>query len=142
MKLTPEQREVEYAKSPSKRRTEFKRDVVANGLESKFIQEAVEYYDKMLHWADDALKDGPYLAGDAYSLADAAVIPYVLRAELLRMSQLWDRYPRVGEWWGRMKHRPSVDEGIWSRMDESDWAPFKSIQDDPWPKVQGFLKAA
>jgi hypothetical protein len=41
-----------------------------------------------------------------------------------------------------MKHRPSVDEGIWSRMDESDWAPFKSIQDDPWPKVQGFLKAA
>jgi hypothetical protein len=27
------------------------------------------------------------------------------------------------------------------RMTERDWAPFKSIQGDPWPKVRDMLAA-
>jgi hypothetical protein len=27
-------------------------------------------------------------------------------------------------------------------MTEADWAPFKSLAPDPWPKVQELLKAA
>jgi hypothetical protein len=27
------------------------------------------------------------------------------------------------------------------RMTEGDWAPFKSIQADPWPKVRAMLAA-
>jgi len=27
-------------------------------------------------------------------------------------------------------------------MTEADWAPFKSLAPDPWPKIQGLLKAA
>jgi hypothetical protein len=41
-----------------------------------------------------------------------------------------------------VKHRPSTDQAIWSRMAESDWAPFKSIADEPWAKVRGMVKAA
>jgi hypothetical protein len=55
---------------------------------------------------------------------------------------LWDRYPRFAASWERVKHRPSTDQAMWSRMGEGDWAPFRSIQDDPWPKVQTLLKAA
>jgi glutathione S-transferase len=142
MQLTKDQQEAEYAKTPNKRRAEIKRDVIAHGLESAFVQDAIAVKDKLLRMADDALKDGPYLGGEAYSLAECAVIPYVLRLELLQMAKLWDRYPRVAAWWERVKHRPSTDEAIWSRMQDGDWAPFKSIQDDPWPKVQSLLKAA
>jgi glutathione S-transferase len=39
---------------------------------------------------DDAIKVGLYLASDTYSLADVAVIPYILRLELLRLSPIWD----------------------------------------------------
>ena len=27
-------------------------------------------------------------------------------------------------------------------MSEADWAPFKNLAPDPWPKVQALLKAA
>jgi glutathione S-transferase len=142
MQLTKEQQEAEYIKTPNKKRAEIKRDVIAHGLDSDFVSDAIAVKDKLLHMIDDAVKEGPYLAGDAWSLAEAAVIPYVLRLELLQMSRLWDRYPGVAKWWEQVKHRRSTEQAVWSRMGEGDWAPFKSIKDDPWPKVQGLLKAA
>ena len=140
--LSKEQQEAEYAKTPNKKRAEIKRDVITHGLDSGFAREALTVKDKLLHMIDDAVKDGPYLAGDAWSLAEAAVIPYVLRLELLRMAKLWDRYPGVAKWWDLVKHRPSTEQAIWSRMGDGDWAPFKSITDDPWPKVRGLMNAA
>jgi glutathione S-transferase len=142
LKLTNEQREAEYAKTPNKKRAEIKRDVISHGLDSEFTREAIAVKDKLLRMIDDAVKEGPYLAGDGYTLAECAVIPYVLRLELLRMSKLWDRYPGVSQWWERVKHRPSTEQAIWSRMEEGDWAPFRSIEDDPWPKVVELVKAA
>src|SRR5258708_25873455 len=35
----------------------------------------------------------------------------------------------------------SVEQQIMKRMTEGDWAPFKSIQADPWPKVRDMLAA-
>jgi glutathione S-transferase len=75
LKLSPEAREAGFAKSPSKQRSEYKRDVVAHGLDSRFAKDAVEHHDKLPTWIEDAVKGGPYLAGEAYSLADIAVIP-------------------------------------------------------------------
>ena len=41
-----------------------------------------------------------------------------------------------------MKVRPSVKATIFDRMEEKDWAPFKNLSPNPWPKVQTMLKAA
>jgi hypothetical protein len=43
--------------------------VVAHGLESEFMRESLESHDKLLHWIGDAMKTGPYLAGETFSLA-------------------------------------------------------------------------
>jgi glutathione S-transferase len=77
--LSGDEIDARLAKSPSKKRTEYKRDVALNGLDSKFVIEALEYHQKLLQFMDASLEDGPWLAGSAFSLADAAVIPYVLR---------------------------------------------------------------
>ena len=142
LKMSPEQRNTEFAKSPIKKRAEYKRDVVDHGLDSEFVGDALAYHKKLIDGMDKALQNGPYLAGDGYSHADAAVIPYILRLELLRLSGLWDKYPRVTDWWKRMRERPSTKATIWDRMSDTDWAPFKNLQPDPWPKVQDLLKAA
>ena len=68
----------------------------------------------------DLLKSGPYLAGEGFSNADCAVIPYILRLELLKLSGMWDRYPAVAEWWARVRARPSVKAAIFDRMSETD----------------------
>jgi hypothetical protein len=38
--------------------------------------------------------------------------------------------------------RRSVKAAIFDRMAAADWAPFKNLAPDPWPKVQALLKAA
>jgi glutathione S-transferase len=53
---------------------------------------ALEHHRKFLSWMADSLKGGPYLAGELFSNADCAAIPYILRLELLKLSGLWDRY--------------------------------------------------
>jgi glutathione S-transferase len=140
--LSCEEREVGFSKSPSKKRSEYKRDVVAYGLDSGFVKEAVEHHEKLLTAIEDAVHTAPYLAGDAYSLADLSVIPYILRLELLRLSRMWDGHPGVASWWERVRRRPSAKEAIFERMTDADTAPFKNLQPDPWTKVRELLNAA
>jgi glutathione S-transferase len=142
LRLSLQEREAGFAKAPSKKRSEYKRDVVAHGLDSGFVREAVEHHEELLAWIEDATMAGPYMAGDSYSLADVAVIPYVLRLELLHLSRILDRRAGVASWWERVRQRPSTEEAILGRMTDADAAPFRNLQPDPWPKVSELLAAA
>ena len=142
LKVPREQWLAEINKAPLKRRAEYKRSVIEHGLDSEFVVDALGQHRKMISWMAEDLKNGPYLAGGSFSLADAAVIPYILRLELLKLGGLWAPYPAVADWWSRMRARPSVKATIFDRMSESDWAPFKNLAPDPWPKVLTLLQAA
>ena len=131
--------EARLAKSPSKQRTEYKRDVALNGLRSKYVREALGHHQKLLKMMDASLERGPWLAGENFSLADAAVIPYVLRLDLLRMAPLWAEKPRVAAWYSRMRDRPSVRKELLDRMRPEDHAPFRSVEADPWSSVREIL---
>ena len=111
LKMAPEAWQAEIAKSPLKRRAEYKRSVIERGLDSEFVAEALAQHRKLLSWMTDSLKSGSYLAGEAFSNADCAVIPYILRLELLKLGAIWDRYPSVAAWWARARARPSVKAG-------------------------------
>jgi glutathione S-transferase len=132
----------EINKSPLKRRVEYKRSVIEHGLDSEFVADAVAEHKKLLSWMGDSLKDGHYLAGEHFSNADCAVIPYILRLELLKLDRMWDEYPAIAEWWARMRARPSVKAVIFDRMTEADWTPFKTLSPDPWPKLAKFASAS
>ena len=142
LKMAREQWLAEINKAPLKRRAEYKRSVIEHGLDSEFVIDALAQHQKMISWMAEDLKHGAYLAGDTFSNADAAVVPYILRLELLKLGGLWAQFPAVAGWWARMRERPSVKTTIFDRMGESDWAPFKNLSPDPWPKVQTMLKAA
>jgi glutathione S-transferase len=142
LKLPRDQWLAEINKGQIKRRAEYKRSVIEHGLDSEFVSDALAHHLKLLRWMDESLASATYLAGDAFSNADCAVIPYILRLELLKLSTLWDGRPAVAEWWERMRTRPSVKAAIFERMTEADWAPFRNLAPDPWPKVQALLQAA
>ena len=141
LKMPREAWEAEIAKSPLKRRVEYKRSVIERGLKSEFVADALAQHDKLLVWMADSLKSSRYLAGDAFSIAECAVIPYILRLELLKLGALWDPYPAIADWWACMRVRPSVKAAIFDRMSEADWAPFKNLTPDPWPEVQALCRA-
>jgi glutathione S-transferase len=142
LKLPHEAWLAEVNKSPLKRRAEYKRSVIEHGLDSEFVSDAIDQHSKLFTWMNESLQSAPYLAGGEFSNADCAVIPYILRLELLKLRSMWDRHPAIGDWWARMRERPSVKATIFDRMTESDWAPFRDLAPDPWPKVQALLQAA
>jgi glutathione S-transferase len=142
LKMPREQWLAEINKAPLKRRAEYKRSVIEHGLDSEFVADALGQHQKMISWMADDLRRGAYLAGESFSNADCAVIPYILRLELLKLSAMWQQHPAVADWWARVRERPSVKTTIFDRMSEADWAPFRNLAPDPWPKVQQMLKAA
>lgn len=142
LKMAPEEREARFARSPIKNRAEYKRDVIQNGLDSEFVVGALQDMVKLVKAIDTALRSGPYIAGDAYSNAEAAAIPYVLRLELLGLSRLWSSYPAVTAWWARVRAREATQAAIFSRMTDVNWAPFKNVSPDPWPKIEALMQQA
>jgi glutathione S-transferase len=56
---------------------------------------------------DRALDGRDYLAGDAFSLADISLMPYVASLPMLHAEHLAAGLPRLGSWWGRISARAS-----------------------------------
>ncbi len=142
LKMSREAWVAEINKAPLKRRAEYKRSVIEHGLDSEFVIDALAQHQKLLSWMADSLTEGQYLAGSSFSNADCAVIPYILRLELLKLDGMWARHPAIADWWAHVRERRSVKATIFDRMEEKDWAPFHNLAPDPWPKVRQLLQVA
>jgi hypothetical protein len=70
------------------------------------------------------------------------VIPYILRLELLRLDRLWADNAAISRLVGAHARASVAKAAIFDRMTEKDWAPFKTLAPDPWPKVQALLQVA
>lgn len=55
--------------------------------------------------ASDALRDRPYAAGSAFSMADCAAAPALFYAD--KLIPLADGHPAVADYFGRLRERPS-----------------------------------
>ena len=68
---------------------------------------AAERLDEQLSALANRLEAQPFLSGRAFGLADAAYVPWILRARD-RMGVSLDAFPAVTEWVGRLGDRPSI----------------------------------
>jgi glutathione S-transferase len=78
--------------------------------------ELAEAYDKMracLDFAEAGLSDSDWLASDEFSLADIAMVPFIDRIVNLRPEFMpADAYPRLTDWYRRMKSRPTFQSAF------------------------------
>jgi glutathione S-transferase len=92
---------------------------------------------------ESALAEAPFLAGEAYSLADAAATPYVNRLDMLGLWPCWaDGHPRVSDWFARIRERPSFEAAITRHFTDKDAAMFARRDDEAPRKVRQILEAA
>ncbi len=109
-----------FSDIPEPKRREQRRQSVLLGLSSDEGRCACGFLETMIRDLEAALELGPYLAGDRYSLADAALTPYVHRLWLLGCEELWSKdYPKVGAWYERIKDRPSFTEVFTKHEDQT-----------------------
>ena len=85
------------------------RQIAAGGFSDAQFAEAYAKMEFLFDRAEADLAEGPWLAGNTYSLADINAIPYLERfAELRENLRDAKRYPRTSDWLQRMMARPAV----------------------------------
>lgn len=101
--------DAEFEAAAEKRplRTKFYKEMGRDGFDPKVYQDSVDRLRKTAERIEGALQDGPWLVGDAYTLADICVTPTFDRMEDLGMAPVWADLPRVTDWWERIKARPN-----------------------------------
>jgi glutathione S-transferase len=87
------------------------------------------------------LSTSPWLAGESFSLADTAMLPYVMRLEMLHMSATWgrSRLPRVERWLAACQNRPSFQLALWKWMPSQLTEDLKNNGIRSWPEVARIL---
>ena len=88
-------------------RKHFYRRMGTDGFSHADIEASLDQLDLTLRRMEEALAKGPWLLKERYSLADIVVTPTIDRMDDLGLTSMWDGYPRVEDWYGRIKARPS-----------------------------------
>jgi glutathione S-transferase len=92
---------------------------IQQGLEAPGAAEKIRLYVDYLKKMEKALEASAWLVGEALSMADIAMAPYVNRLDALAMSGFWTggRLPRVEAWFGRVRSRPTFEPAF------TQWLP-------------------
>lgn len=114
---------------PDPARRALRRSVVDDGVRSPAFAAAYEAHDRFFADLEAALETSPWLAGDLFSLADAALVPYVLRVDHLRLTGLIENRPRLMDWYERAAERPSYETAIEALLPEAAVAAFGTAGD-------------
>jgi len=63
----------------------------------------------MLDRMEETMRQTRWLAGNAYSIADIAVVPFAKRIseEIAPDEMMPQRHPRVADWWAAIQARPA-----------------------------------
>jgi glutathione S-transferase len=129
---------------PEPKRREHRRQSVLQGLLSDDGRFACGFLETMVKDVDAALAHGAFLAGDSYSLADAALTPYIHRLWILGCEALWtEDHPRVGDWYQRIKARASFDEVFTKRAGETShrYDKNRSEEKGTWGRFREALES-
>ncbi|MEE8334322.1 MAG: glutathione S-transferase family protein [Alphaproteobacteria bacterium] len=107
-KLSDDELERVVGRVPTEERRARWRQVARGGFSEDEMNAA---YDKMrltFERMEKTFAESSYLAGDAFSLADIAMVPFIERMMDLRPDLVGaETYPAVHAWFERLKERPS-----------------------------------
>jgi glutathione S-transferase len=124
LKLSPDELRSRLERIPDPAYRERQRLSIEQGLDAPHVAPALRQFDRYFDEMEKALGDSAYLAGDSYSLADAAATPYVNRAGMLGMQALWSERPRLQAWLGRITQRPNFARAVSSWFTDADRERF------------------
>ncbi len=119
-----EVREANIAAMPDPRAREIRRSVIEHGVKAPEFAGALRVFLAALDDMETELAEQPWLSGERFGLADATLLPYVLRLEHLGMDPLLaeTERPRVADWLARVKVLPCYASAV------EAWAPAAIVE--------------
>ena len=143
MQKTPAERAARYAKMPDPARREKWRRMMDEGLGSSIVTEALVRFARHFGDMEKKLANGPWLTGDQFTLADAGLLSFFYRLEMLECAGLWrDHFPLVSGWYERAKARSSFKAAIIDFIPPEDAVKYKAVSAPLWPRVDAAFRTA
>jgi glutathione S-transferase len=124
-RMTKQQIRDYVANHPKPERAEAYVEWASGPVDEKEVAKSRDMLTQALERMELVLGRGSWLAGSRFSLADAAVAPFIDRIEHLRFTDLWSARPLVQGWIERIKARPSYAAALPPdafRLPEPQWA--------------------
>lgn len=139
LQRSPEEIEESIAAIPDPARRAARRSVIELGIKAPEMRGALRAFASMLDDMDTALEGRDYLVGDDFSLADACVLPYVLRLDHLAMTPLIEARPRAAAWFERVKARGSYESAVAAFVPEPLVQNFRAQGEAVFADVRALL---
>jgi glutathione S-transferase len=126
--MTEEQRQVRFRNTGDPVKRARFMACYAEGVESAYVYEGIAAYEKAFAAMEHDLADGrPWLLGEAMTLADIALMPFVARLDYLTLLPVWTaQRPHVQTWWNRAQALPSYRGAIPEALEQREIAEMQS----------------
>lgn len=95
-------------------RRDFMRRLGPGGFSAADVDAAIEKLQQTCVRMDRSLADGPWLVGDAFTLADISLVPTLTRMQDIGLERLWSALPRVADWLRRSQGRASYAVALYA----------------------------
>ncbi len=120
------ERDALVANIPDPTRRASRQTIIEHGTDCTLFKTSLSTYLTIMDRAEGLLSRQPFIGGDDASLADFALLPYVLRLEQLAMDRAIENRAHLNRWFGAMKARKSFDSAIQSLLPKPAVAAFKA----------------
>jgi glutathione S-transferase len=100
------------AKIPNARKRQMRTDVVELGVAAGQFKDAMLTHQSLFDAAETMLTARTWLVGETFSLADCALIPYVVRIDHLNQNTEINHRPNLKRWYEAVAARPSFAEAV------------------------------
>ena len=114
---------------------------IQEGLDAPGAGDKIRLYDGYLHKMEETLTAQEWLAGDAFTMADVALAPYLNRLAMLACHGMWTdgRLPRVEAWFEKVKARPTFEPAFIEWMPDDLIDEMRANGAASWPAVKDLL---
>jgi glutathione S-transferase len=134
------ERDALLAQVPEKPRRERQQRLVKFGLDAPDVADAVKTYRKTILDMEAALKEGDWVVGDRFSLADVCLAPYFQTLLQFDWTQLYTAdCPRVADWFARCQARPSYQSGVAADFPSDVTRDLQLKGSTVWHKIACYL---
>ena len=126
MKWTDAELEARLAAVPTEERRKVWYKMARDPYTDEELQTALDVLIDMTDRIEASVRDGGWIVGDAYSLADIAAVPYVRRVEEIAPEALSAaNRPGVADWWARIQARPAYAKALIGGYDEQSHPDYQ-----------------
>ena len=141
LQRSAEEREAQLAQIPDPKNRERRRIVIEQGVAAPIFGEAMAAFVRVLDQMQSDLSQRTWLAGDRFSLADAAALPYVMRLDHLAMTPLLEARPQVADWYARVQARSSFEVAVSALLPPMLIDMFRKNGEAVWSDVEPLARA-